>query len=103
MTLVIVVIIIIDTFHTMTQLKKVHDERENQHQLIIEKNVSYAVLFTLVALALYDSINYSINIMNGIIPSGINLYIPFDYRIAILLVVMVITKAVSSYYVDKKM
>lgn len=103
LTIGLILLVIIDSLHTMFQLPRVHDERENHHQLLIERNVSYAAIAGITAIMIYETIVYSINIMNGIIPVGINLYIPFDWKLGVLLLGMVLTKGISSYYVEKKM
>lgn len=103
LTMIATVVVVIDTLHTMFQLPRVHDERQNKHQLIIEKNSSYAAIFALIVLALYDSIQYSLKVMDGYVPTGIELYIPFDWRIGVVLLVMVLAKGMTSYYVEKRM
>jgi hypothetical protein len=97
--LTLVVVIIADTFHTMSQLGKVHDERENYHQLIIERNVSYAAVTVVALLAVYQSILFAINVSSGAVP---NSFLPFDWELVAILIVMTLTKYISSLYVENK-
>ena len=39
-------ILLADVLHIMLQLPKTHDERENHHQLLIERNCSFAAIAT---------------------------------------------------------
>ncbi len=87
-------ILIIDAVHLMTVLPKFHDERQNQHHLIIEKNVSLAAVLALVGVALMQTYQ------NRGLDTGM---LPFDWSIAVILGVMVLTKIVSTVYVNKKM
>ena len=45
-------IVVIDSLHIMTQLPKVHDERQNYQQLIIERNASFAGVASIAAILL---------------------------------------------------
>jgi hypothetical protein len=87
-------ILIIDAVHIMTSLHKFHDERQNLHHLIIERNVSLAAVLALVGVALLQTYQN-----RGITVSGL----PFDWSIAVILGVMVLTKGISTFYVNKKM
>lgn len=103
LSMILTFLVVADTLHTMFSLPKVHDERQNKHQLVIERNSSYAAIFALMVLALYDSIQYSLKVMDGYVPTGIEMYIPFDWRIGVVLLAMVLAKGVSSWYVERKM
>ena len=48
-------IVVLDVIHIMAQLPKVHDERENLQQLVIERNCSFAAIFSLAAALLYQT------------------------------------------------
>jgi hypothetical protein len=95
---ILMAVFIFDILHIMTQLPKVHDERENQHQLIIERNVSFAAIVALLGVALYQTYQN-----RAIIESSNGTLFPFDISIAIVLGVMVLTKAVSYFYVKMRM
>ena len=84
---IFVCIVLLDTLHIMTQIGKVHDEREKMHQLIIERNCSFAAIAALVILAVYQVI------VIGAIDKGI----------FIVLGVMVAVKIISTAYVKLKM
>jgi uncharacterized membrane protein (DUF485 family) len=91
-------IVIADVAHIMSKLPKVHDERENLHQLIIERNCSFAAIAALVAVALYQTYQN-----RTLFQSGLNTAIPFDISIAIVLGAMLVTKVVTTLYVRKKL
>ena len=83
-------ILLLDVLHIMTQLDKHHDERERLHQLIIERNCSFAAVGTLVVIAIYQTMqNYG-------------KIIPFDINLMIVLGVMVAVKAITTIYVNVK-
>jgi len=84
-------LILIDVLHIMMQMTKHHDERENMHQLIIERNCSFAAIVALAAVAIYQSIKNAGQAM------------PFDISIAIVLGVMLAVKIGSTIYVKVKM
>ena len=48
-------LLLLDVLHIMTQLPMHHDERENHHQLVIERNCSFAAIIALAAVALYQT------------------------------------------------
>ena len=89
---VALVVIVIDTMHIMMQLPKVHDERENLQQLIIERNCSFAAIFALVAV-LFVQLYMNQWFMD------INVVWP----IFVVLGVMLLTKIISIIYVHKAM
>lgn len=89
-------ILIIDTLHIMTKLSKVSDERENYHQLIIERNCSFAAITSLALLAIYQAYTNK-NFVTT------NNFLPFDVSIAIVLGVMLLTKVGSTIYVKTRM
>lgn len=92
---IITTIFVADVIIIMTQLPKVSDERENYHQLIIERNCSFAAIVALVAIALYQTYKNT----EFIQPKG---SIPFDISILIVLGAMLITKIASTIYVKTK-
>ncbi|MDP2874710.1 MAG: hypothetical protein Q8O00_00915, partial [Holophaga sp.] len=51
----VVGVFMLDCLVIMTQLGKVHDERERLHQLIIERNCSFAAVFALVGVMAYQA------------------------------------------------
>jgi hypothetical protein len=88
---------ILDILHIMTQLPKVSDERENCHQLIIERNCSFAAIFTLAGVALYQAYRNAALLQNGLKT------LPFDSSILIVMGAMLTTKVLSYAYVNWKM
>ncbi len=93
---IIVAVLLLDTLHIMVQLPKVSDERENYHQLVIERNCSFAAIAALIIVAAYEAWR------NGGVPSG-PWNLPFDYGIAVVLIVMLVAKVASYAYVKAKM
>ena len=94
---ILAVILVVDVIVIMTQLPKVTDERENYHQLIIERNCSFAAIVALLAVALYQTYKNT-----GFLQSQ-NGAIPFDISIVIVLVAMLAAKIGSTLYVKMKM
>lgn len=94
----VIAIVIIDVFHIMLQLSKVSDERENYHQLIIERNCSFAAIIALVGIALYQTYQN-----RALFQTGINTSMPFDWSIAVVLGAMLAAKIGSTLYVKMKM
>lgn len=86
----IVIILVADVLHIMTQLYNTNDERENMHQLIIERNCSFAAIAALLAVAMLQTYEGKMII---------NWDIPFDGSILIVLGTMLITKIASTVYV----
>ena len=89
------VILLIDTLHMMFSLEKVHDERQNMQQLIIERNVSYAAVFSILAVMLFQTYRYQIE-------NGMETF-SFDASLIIVLAVMFLTKVGSTLYTMWKM
>ena len=83
----------LDCLVIMTQLGKVHDERERLHQLIIERNCSFAAVIALVGVMGYQT--YQNLQMSG--PG-----LPFDPLLLAVLGVMVLTKLGSTLYLRWK-
>jgi hypothetical protein len=94
---IIITILIVDVMVIMTQLPKVTDERENYHQLIIERNCSFAAIVALLAIAIYQTYKNT-----GFLVSQ-NGAIPFDVSILIVLGAMLVVKVASTAYVKLKM
>ncbi len=90
-------IVLLDILHIMTNLPKVHDERENYHQLVIERNCSFAAIGALIAIAFWQTYQRGL-LMNSVINT-----IPFDYTLLIVLGAMFVTKVLSVVYVKWKM
>lgn len=93
---IIIGAVILDVMHIMAQLPKVSDERENYHQLIIERNCSFSAIGTLMAVALFQAYQNKSVLQNGFA-------IPFDLSLAIVLGAMLFTKIISTVYVKAKM
>jgi hypothetical protein len=94
---IIMVILVVDVIVMMTQLPKVTDERENYHQLVIERNCSFAAIAALLAIAIYQTYKNT-----GFLVSQ-NGALPFDISIVIVLAAMLATKIISTIYVKAKM
>ncbi|MFH2020241.1 MAG: hypothetical protein ABIJ34_02440 [archaeon] len=88
-------ILIIDTVHMMMQLPKTHDERENYHQLLIERNASVAAVMAIAGIILYQSYRNQ-----GLADLGM---VPFDMSLFVVLGAMVVVKAASYAYIKLRM
>lgn len=88
-------ITILDVMHIMINLPKVSDERENYHQLIVERNCSFAAIAALIGVMLFQTYQNraALNTMA----------IPFDYSILVVLGAMFIAKVASVAYVRFRM
>ncbi|MFH1132925.1 MAG: hypothetical protein V1735_00375 [Nanoarchaeota archaeon] len=82
---------ILDVLVMMLQLDKVHDERQRMHQLVIERNCSYAALATIIGVIIVQSSQRP------------GLAMPFDSSLAIVLGAMLLAKVLSTIYVNVKM
>lgn len=83
--------IFLDVLHIMLQLQKYHDERENLHQLMIERNVSFAAVCAIIGVMLFQTYQN-----REILDTG---QVPFDLSLGIVLGIMVAVKGLSSIYV----
>jgi len=94
---IILVILIVDVLVIMTQLPKVSDEKENYHQLVIERNCSFAAIVTLLVIAIYQTYKNTgfLVLQNGAFP--------FDISLLIVLGAMLVVKIASTIYVKMKM
>ncbi len=86
-------VFLLDMLLIMTQLGKVHDERERLHQLIIERNCSFAAVIALVGAMGYQAYQ---NRHRG----GSEL--PFDPWLIAVILVMALTKLGSTLYLRWK-
>lgn len=91
----IMAIVFIDIIHIMTRLGKVHDERENHQQLIIERNCSFAAIAGLLVMALYEAYKNKALLVTGAMP--------FDISIIVVLGLMFVTKIGSTIYLKVRM
>lgn len=88
-------IAILDVMHIMMQLPRVSDERENYHQLIIERNCSFAAIAALIGIVLFQTYqNRAIINANST---------PFDISLLVVLGAMLAVKIASTIYVHYKM
>ena len=94
---IIMIIFIVDVLVIMTKLPKISDERENYHQLVIERNCSFAAIVALLVIALYQTY------MNTGFFVSQNGALPFDMSLVIVLGVMLVVKIASTIYVKMKM
>jgi hypothetical protein len=90
-------ILLFDVIHIMTQLDSVHDERERMHQLVIERNCSFAAIVALVGVAMFQTYQ------NRMMLASASMAFPFDYSILIVLGVMLFVKISSTIYVRMRM
>jgi hypothetical protein len=90
-------IFIVDILVIMTKLPKVSDERENYHQLVIERNCSFAAIVALLVIVIYQTYKNT-----GFFVSQ-NGAIPFDVSLLYVLGVMLVVKIASTVYVKMKM
>jgi hypothetical protein len=86
-------VFILDCLVIMAQLGKVHDERDRLHQLIIERNCSFAAVFALVGAMAYQTYQHRADLGAGL---------PFDPLIAVVLLIMAATKFGSTLYLRWK-
>ncbi len=86
-------VLILDCIMIMTQLGKVHDERDRLHQLIIERNCFFAAVFALVGAMGYQTYQHRADLGAGL---------PFDPLIVVVLVIMAATKFGSTLYLRRK-
>ncbi len=86
-------VFLLDVLILMTQLGKVHDERERAHQLIVERNCSYAAV-----IALVTAMGYQIY-LNRHRPGP---DLPFDPWLLVAIAVMAFTKLGSTLYLRWK-
>jgi hypothetical protein len=94
---IIIAIFMVDVLVIMTQLPKISDERENYHQLLIERNCSFAAIAALLAIVIYQTYKNT-----GFMVSQ-NGAMPFDVSLLIVLGVMLVVKVGSTIYVKTKM
>lgn len=79
--------LVVDTLHMMLKLPKVLDERERYHELVVERNVSWAAVASIVIVGIVQSIGYT--------GSGL----PFDTSLLVVLGCMLAVKIASWAYV----
>lgn len=85
-------LVVLDVILIMTQLDKVHDEREKLQQMIIERNCSFAAVVALIAIAAFQTFKNRHLAGHQI-----------DDSILIVLVVMGVTKIISTWHVRRKL
>ncbi|HIH37379.1 hypothetical protein J4460_04825 [Candidatus Woesearchaeota archaeon] len=90
---VLVTILILDSLLIMTHLGEHHDEREKMHQLIIERNCSFAAIAALVVAAAIQTYQNRALLSQEVLP--------FDWSILAVLLTMVMTKIITTLYVKK--
>ena len=88
-------IFILDVLDIMMKLPKMHDERENLQQLIIERNCSFAAIGAIIAIALWQAAQNSAAIAAE--------KITFDISLLYALGAMFVAKTTSTIYVKVKM
>jgi hypothetical protein len=85
---------LLDVLDIMIRMGAHHDERERFHQLIIERNCSFAALAGLLGAGAFQAYQRRATAGSGF---------PFDPWILVVLVVMAVTKLASSLYVRRKL
>lgn len=93
---ILIAILMIDVLHIMTQLPKHHDERENYHQLLIERNASFVGVVGLLLAAVYESWKV------GFLPQENWLSLPFSPLFLYVLLAMALAKGLTSLYLHMK-
>jgi hypothetical protein len=93
---VILFVMIADVIMMMTQLSKVSDERDNYHQLIIERNASFAAIAALLCVIIFQSYKNTGSLMS-------QNSAPFDTSLLIVLGAMLAAKIATTIYVKMKM
>ncbi len=94
---IVVALFVIDMLHIMLQLPKVSDERENYHQLLIERNCSFAAILAILVIAFYQAYQN-----HALFQSGSVTALPFDWSILAVLGVMFAVKVGSTLYLWKR-
>ncbi len=94
---IVLALFLIDMLHIMLQLPKVSDERENYHQLLIERNCSFAAIAALLLVAFYQAYQRRALFETASLTS-----LPFDWSIAVVLLAMFIVKVGSTLYLWKR-
>ncbi|HXC64911.1 MAG TPA: hypothetical protein VNZ67_11175, partial [bacterium] len=79
------------------QLDKVHDERQQLHQLIIERNCSVVAVLSLCAVIVYRAYQNPILPASGSFQLNTGSF-PFDPLVLVVLVAMAVTKLISTVY-----
>ncbi len=83
----------LDLIIIWSQLGKVHDERDRQHQIIIERNCSLAAVLGLVGAMFYQTYQHAASTGQGL---------PFDPLLLVVAGIMVLTKLISTLYYRRK-
>jgi hypothetical protein len=86
----LIALLVIDVLHIMMQLPKVRDERENYHQLLVERNCSFAAVIALASIVLYQTYQ------NRGMLSGTGT--PFDVSLLVVLGAMLLAKVGTTLY-----
>lgn len=91
----VIAIVVLDVMHIMMQLPKVSDERDNYHQLIIERNCSFAAIAALIGIVLFQTYQNRAALNSTMFP--------FDISLLFVLGAMLAVKIISTIYVHYKM
>ena len=99
---IIFAVAIADMIHIMLQLPKVHDERENYHQLLIERNCSFAAMGAMLAIVVYELFKSGRLMATG--NQGVQAIManPALATVIIVMAAMFVTKVASTLYVKSK-
>jgi hypothetical protein len=88
---------LVDVIIIWTQLGKFHDERQQLHQLIIERNCSVVAVLSLCAVVGYRVYQNPVMPASGSFQLNTGLF-PFDPLLLVVLVAMAVTKLISTVY-----
>lgn len=88
---------LIDVITIWMQLDKYHDERQQLHQLIIERNCSLVAVASLLAIIAFRSYQNQVMPATGTFQLDTGKY-PFDPLLVVMAVAMAVTKLFSTIY-----
>jgi hypothetical protein len=87
-------LLVLDVISIWARLGRHHDERENIHQLIIERNCSISAVMAIIAVMAWQT-------WHAVGVPGES--IPFDPALLVVLGVMAVTKLASGLYLRARM
>ncbi|HTB22182.1 MAG TPA: hypothetical protein VK914_05710 [bacterium] len=96
-TKVVLALGLIDVITIWVLLDKFHDEREQLHQLIIERNCSLAAVSSLCAIMAYRCCQNQVMPATGMFQLNTGRF-PFDPLLIVMALVMALTKLASTIY-----
>lgn len=88
---ILIIVIVVDSLHILSQLGKYHDERQKSHQATGDRNACYAAIAAILIIVVYQTLGLNIVFSD----------IPFDSSIILVLIVMGVTKGISTIVLNK--